>query len=106
MYGSVVGAKTAKARAYIIAEASLAHFAVVDDVDAALDLLLYGFLHGALYALGERRTVVGLSAAVGAQHVSQVIRPGQGTLVRDENAVGTPFHDESRPPGRRLRGRP
>jgi hypothetical protein len=98
--------QAAKASVYIVAEAGLAHFAVVDDVDAALDLLLYGFLHGALDSFGERRTVIGLPAAAGAQHVSQVIGPRQGTLVRDENAVGAPFHDDSRPPGCRLSGWP
>ena len=69
-------------------EARLGVFAVVDDIDAELDLLLHDLLHRAGQPRRAPGLVDGLALLLGREHVQEIGRAGQGAGVGGENALG------------------
>src|SRR5207237_4028296 len=78
--------------AHVVGEARLAQFAVVDAVDAALDLPAHGVGHRALQARRERVAVVRLPACPGDDHRPVVDGTRQAAGVGRETAVAAAYH--------------
>ena len=86
---SLIGLEAAEPLVHVGDEARLAVFAVIDHVDAELDLLAHDLADRAL-----EPTFVGLLVARGLRihHGEQISRPRQAADMRGENAVGAAFH--------------
>ena len=76
-------------------EARLGIFAVVDDVDAELDLLLHDLLHRARQPRARAGLVDRLALFLGREHVEKIGRAGQRAGVGGEDALGAVLHDVS-----------
>jgi hypothetical protein len=76
-------------------EARLGKFAIVDDVDAELDLLLHDFLHRARQPRGALCLVDRLALLFGRQHVQKIGWAGQRAGVGGEDPLGAVLHDVS-----------
>ena len=72
--------------------ADLAGFAVADDVDAALFLLLHGLADRAAHRFLEFRFVDWFAAVLREKQIDDVLRAGQAADVRGQNAVRARFH--------------
>ena len=75
--------------------ARLRHLAVVDDVDAGLDLLLDDLGHRRAHARGERRRIDRHALLLGVHHADEIVRPRQAAGVGGEEALGAAFHRAS-----------
>ena len=70
----------------------LAHFAIIDDVDARLGLLFHDFLHGCRNAHFEGDGVHRYTLLLGEHHPDQVVRPRQTAGVRGQESFGAALH--------------
>ena len=73
-------------------EARLGVFAVIDHVDAELDLLVHDLFHRAGQPRRACRFVNGLALLLGLEHVEQVGRARQRAGVGGEDAVVAVLH--------------
>ncbi len=67
----------------IAGEIRFAQFAVIDHVDAAIDLLLHHFGHRLAGPLGQRHAVIRLTLIARHQHLHQIFGPRQTADMRD-----------------------
>src|SRR5262249_28169151 len=87
-------------------EAWLAEFAIVDDVDAEVDLLAHDLGHRLAQPRGVGLRVDGLALFLGPHHGEQIGGPRQASDVGGENPVDAALHGPSRllPSSPRKRG--
>ena len=76
----------------VAGEIRFAEFAVIDDVDTAIDLFLHGSRHRAANPLGIGRLVIGLPLVFCHEHLHEIRRPRQCPGVSDKNSFSAAFH--------------
>ena len=70
----------------VAGEIRFAEFAVIDDVDTAIDLFLHGSRHRAANPLGIGRLVIDLPLVFCHEHLHEIRRPRQCPRVSDKNS--------------------
>jgi hypothetical protein len=84
--------EAAQALARVARKIRLAHLAVVDDIEAAGDLLFHHFGNRFADALGEGCLIDGFSSHLSRVHRFQIRRLRQCAGVGGQNSVGAVFH--------------
>jgi len=77
--------------------ARLRHFAVVDQVNARLGLLLHDFGHGCPYAGGKSLCIDRHALFLGVHHADEIIRTRQAAGMGGQKTVATTLHDLGSP---------
>src|SRR5688500_15499918 len=91
-----VGLEAAEPLVDIGDEARLAELAVVDNVDAELDLLAHDLAHRAAQPCGMHRVVDGLALLPGVHGLEHIGWPRQAADMGGENSLAASLHSCSR----------
>src|SRR5690242_16653808 len=80
--------------ARITGKIDFGHFAVIDYIEPAFDLLTNNVGHCVADAVGKYGRIIGLTEMFGDQQCTQIVGAGKAAGVRSQNSVTAPFHDK------------
>src|SRR5262245_55936367 len=84
--------KATEPLARIAREIGFAQFAVVDDINPAINLLAHAFGHGAAHPLAIGFVVIGFPLVLCIEHLFEIRWLRQGARMRDQNSLSAAFH--------------